>query len=74
MTPGWKVIPSRPPPSSASTASMMGWDSSEAMCPAEKSTMVPALSTVTRLQRKATSPGLMSTPMAAASIGARPVW
>jgi hypothetical protein len=44
------------------------------MCPAAKSTIVPASSTVTRLQRNATSSGPSATPIAAASIGARPVW
>ncbi len=47
------------------------------MCPALKSRMVGgsvASSTVTRLHRYATSSSAMSTPMAAASMGARPVW
>ena len=41
ITPGWNHSPSRPPPSSESTASMMGRDSSVAMWWAEKSTMIP---------------------------------
>ena len=54
MTPGKNDTPSRPPPSSASTASMIGVDSSVGMWWAEKSTMTAgseASSTVTRLQR-----------------------
>src|SRR4249919_891100 len=69
-------MPSRPPPRTASSAAMMGALCSLVGWPAAKSTIVGGLasSRVTRLQRNATSSGPSSIPIAAASIGARPVW
>ena len=77
-TPGWKRTPSRPLPSASSSAATITWLCSLVMWPAAKSTITSrpdsSVPTVTRLQRNATSPGARSTPIAAASIGARPVW
>ncbi len=60
----------------ASSAATIAWLCSLVGCPAAKSTMTGWASSesVTRLHRYATSPGASSTPIAAASIGARPVW
>jgi hypothetical protein len=51
----------------SAACSLVGW-------PPAKSSIVPSSPMVTRLQRYATWSGASLSPMAAASIGARPVW